>query len=1207
MNSTLPLYRQLSRYFYLLALAFLLLLIAGFSLYFQHQKALNVFKYQQIPTIEKYNQQKLLLISHQRLINELLSRKYAADLDDDYQTLIGNINNISALSSNNRQLLEQLSQSLQKQAENVTRLTESDRRSIQLKDNVIIQLTLVTDYLADLITKQTRQQQDLYRQISQGSLTKKATTTKVKTLNKLINHLQINRELQHSLIAALMMFNQLDLQYDLVDFDYIQQTTEQQISYWFESASQKVVSNPSESALLEQISVLSALLFTEQSTFAKWRGQLRRVKDFHDELTKQKNALIPLLDKTLTFKPLKLSFIDQQLRAWLAKVNINLQPQHDIWFVTVIFALLSLIFISLLLGLQRTIKRFGEQSTKVVDEFVSEGEVLTTIPGVEVQEIINAIKKLAKPRHSEADFQRQQQQHEQYVALMSRHSGHVFWQLPQLPTAKQKQLSALLGINNFGKHWRQYFSRVDVHTILSSARKVKKNHGIERLTLISNQEKAIVLTIEYLDGVWCGSLCDAEDYRVLKDENRQLQQQLKQQNQEDKLAIVASCEDVSALLSKVMLQQQMRSIARGDERLANQQLRQLMSRTEQQKTSAQLRQDDFVLTFSAVKLANELHTALANVSLHQAPHDNLIYLKLAENIASWVTLESDLFQSMISTICQKMLMQQHGVELNIELKVIDVNSAQQMVRFSFLVNQPSNAEALSQVLNTLAFDDELSGCFDNVIDNYLRDLQLVFNVSHKISQQLTNAGKFCFDLPLATAEAPIRQVKTQTTKLAKCRVLVIATKKSSRERISQQLANTQAVVDTMQDLSLFQRQISIAHLTTNHLDAMILSPEVYSTDYDLITQHLASLPSKLQPKVLVVQPLHCKELQRAGFFSVSNWPWFNDELMTDLAELLKSEQRTNKLIEPEIFLPYKYLSTEVEVLLGVSTSNKQQVLIRILRWLGLQVTVVSQQERLERLWQSGRYLVVIAEFLPLKCKITDASKIVRGVFYLSHTNGSHDSFVRKLNLPEFWHSGYLPSVLDIQKLAQQLSPWLKLATGKGEHKASQVLQAKCGNKITKKVLSKQQVVKVDVDEMSALKVVDIEQSLDSVLNLEQEAKQIAEAFDLTQYAQNQGSAELAAFMLDEYLAEISTNIHALEKAFATQDYPLMNELLTSLNRLAKVIAANGLLTQCRQLGQLLDKSFAHNDVSVAQKQPLQERLNDLKLSLVQLTEFAESI
>ncbi len=1204
MDSTLPLYRQLSRHFYLLTLVFFVLLIAGFSLYFQQQKALNAFKYQQIPTIEKYNQQQLLLISHQRLINDLLSRKYAAELDDDYQTLIANLNNISALSSNNRQLLTQLSQSLQKQAENVTRLTESDRHSIQLKDNVIIQLTLVTDYLADLITKQTRQQQDLYRQISQGNLTNRVTATKAKTLNKLINHLQINRELQHSLITALVMFNQLDLQYDLVDFNYIQQNTEHQLRYWFESASQEADANPSESALLEQISVLNAILFSEQSTFAKWRGQLRRINDFRIELTKQKTALRPLLNKTLTFKPLKLSVIDQQLRARLAKININLQPQHYIWLVAAIFALLSIIFILLLLSLQRKVKRFGEQSTKVVDEFVSEGEVLTTIPGFEVQEIINAIKKLAKPRHSEADFQRQQQQHQQYVALMSRHSGHIFWQLPQLPTSKQRQLSALLGVTDFGKHWRQYFSRVDVHTILSSARKVKKNHGFERLTLISNQEKAILLTIEYLDGIWCGSLSDAEDYRILKDENRQLQQQLKQQNQEDKLAIVASCEYVSALLCKVMLQQQVRSIASGDEQLTYQQLRQLLSRMEQQKTSAQLRQDDFVLTFSAVKLANELHAALANVSLNQVPSDNQIYLNFAENIASWVTLESELFQSMISTICQKMLMQQHGVELNIELKVIDVNSIQQMVRVSFLLKQPSNAEALSQALNALAFDDELSTSFDHVIDNYLRDLLLVFNVTHKTSQQLTDAGRFCFDLPLAIAENPIKQDKTQAPTLVKCKVLVVASNKSSRERIAHKLADSQAVVDTIQDLSLFQRQVSIAHLTKNRLDAIILSSEVYDSDYDLITQHLASLPTNLQPKVLVIQPLHCKELQRAGLYSASNWPWFSDELVTDLAELLTSEQSTNKLIAPEIFLPYKYLPTEVEVLLGVSTSNKQQALIRILRWLGLQVTVASQQERLECLWQSGRYLVVITEFLPFKYKITDASKVVRGVFYLSHTDGNHNSFVRKLNFPEFWHSGYLAPVLDIQKLAQQLSPWLKLANGKDEPKASQALQAKRNKKVSKKGLAKPQV---EVAEETELKMADIDQSLDFALNLEQEAQPIAEAFDLTQYAQNQGSAELAAFMLDEYVAEISTNIHALDKAFATQDYPLMNELLTSLIQLAKVIAANGLLAQCRQLSQLLDKSFANHDVSTAQKQPLQDRLNELKLSLVQLSEFAESI
>ncbi|MBA6391040.1 hypothetical protein H4J38_09660 [Colwellia sp. BRX10-3] len=1208
MDSTLPLYRQLNSRFYLLALSFSLLFFVGFSFYFQYEQDLAHLKYQQLPAIEKHNQQQLLLIKNDRLLNDLLHSKYAANFGANYRTLNENLNNISVLSRHNRQLLEQLIQRLQLQAENVSRLTQSERRNLQLKDSVTIQLTLVTDSLSSLIVEQANQQQILYRLITQNNLTSRATATRAKTLSNIVNNLNINRELYQGLIDTLVMFNQLDLQYDLVEFDYIQQKIQSDISLWLTNMTEVTDKTANEIALIEQTTMLNELLFSEQNTFAKWRGQLRRASDFQAEITTQKRDLIPLLDKALVVQPLKSSIIEQQLLTWLAKINISLQPKHYIWLITCVFVLLSLIFISLLLSLRKQIKHFGVQSTVVVDEFVTKGEVVAEIPGLEISAIINSIKQLTQPLHSEADFKQQQQQHQNHTAHMSRHTGNVFWQLPELSDKQQQQLRVLLGVKHANKHWRKCFSRIDVRAILSIARQAKKHKGVEKISLISNQEKAIALTIEYLDGNWCGSLSNVEEYRALKDGNTQLQQQLQQQNQADKLAIIAHSEEASVLISKAMVARQMLSLTDGDEQFAYQQLRQLISRNEQLKTSAQLRRDDFVLTLSTVTLANEMHTALTNVSLVQVHNDNLIYLNISDNLASLVTLESELFQAMVRTICQKMLTEQRGVELEVDLQVIDVNSAQQTVRMSFLVNKPSHAEMLSQMVSELAVDDEIGADFDNTVDNYLRDLQLVFNVSNKVSQQLESAGKFTFEFSLTVAENLNQLSKNKPVKLAKCTLLVIATDKRSRERICHQLSYSKAVVEKMQDLSLFQRQISIKHLTKNRLDVIILSPEVYFSDYDLITKHLASLPTKLQPKIQVIQPFHCGSLQRTGLFSASNLPWFTGELIASVAQLLSGTTKINLSVEPEIFSPYRFMPSQVEVLLGVAEQRENDALIRILHWLGLQVTVVSQVEHLERLWQSGRYLVVISEFVGFNVDIRDSVSTVRGIFAVLKNNDSKADFFHKLNLPKSWYSGYLASALDIQKLTQQLSPWLKSQTSMGEDKlasAPQKQQRKQGNK--QQVVPKNTSNEIDATFEQALKLAEIDQSLDFALNLEQINNPTYDAFDLSQFAQNQGSAELAAFMLNEYLADISTNTQALSIAIETQDYPLALTLLASLTTLAKVIAATPLLAQCRQLSQLISKTGASDVFSSKQKEELQRQLNHLKLCLIQLTEFAETI
>lgn len=1204
MDPTLPLYRQLSSRFFLLNLSFFLLLFAGFTLYFLNEQELTALKYQQIPFIENYNQRQSLLIKNDRLVNDIIASKYAGQFSEYYQSLNDNLKNISALSRNNRRLLEQLAQRLQVQAENVIGLTENHRRNIQLKDSAIIQLTLVTDSLSGLIAQQSNQQQVLYRKLSQD-----ASASQAKALTNLVNRLNANRGLQQGLIDSLVMFSQLDLQYDLVEFDYIQQRTQREISHWLANSAKATIEND-DNGLVEQLTILDTLLFGGQHTFVKWRGQLNRVNDFRAELVKQKAELTPLLDKALVLQPSEPSHIADQLNVWLQKANIILPAKHYIWLVAAPFVLLAVIFISLVFSIRRKIKQFGRQSASVVEELVMKGEVLEKIPGLEVTTMINSIKQLARPVHSEVDFQQQQQLYQKYAALKSRHTGYFFWQFPAFSAQNKQQLCAVLGVELTHLHWRHCFRRDDVRAILSVARQAKKHKSVERITLISRQGKALSLTVEYIDGAWCGSLSDAEKYRQLQDKNSQLQQQLQQQNQADKLASIANSENAIAMISAAMVQRQVLSLARGNEQLFYQQLQQLHSWAAQQKTSAQLRRDDFVLTLSTVNLANEMHTALANVSLFQAHRNNLIYLNLGANLASSVTLESELFQAFISTICQKILTGQCDAELEVELQVIDVNSAQQIIRMSFLLKNPSCSQQLVRVIDELALDDESSNEIELQVDHYLPDLALVFNVSNKASQQLESAGKFSFELPLAIADDLSQTSNNKPSKLAKYTLLVIATDKSSRERIFHQLASSKAVIETMQDLSLFRRQISIKHLTKNRVDAIILSAEVYGSDYELITQHLASLPVKIQPKIMVIQPFNCDSLQRTGLFSTSNFPWINGELIDRVAQLLSESNKINLLAEPDVFSPYHFIPSQVEVLLAVSVASKNQVLLRVLHWLGLQVRVVSQPESLERMWQSGRYLVVITEFLAFKTTICDSASTIRGVFALSNNDASKADIFSKLTLPKSWHSGCLAPALDIEKLTQQLSPWLKSDVSIVKSNVSSVLRQQPSAEDDKNMQSQRSdkvdvIVEKVVEQVASRAVID--QIFDLKPNLEQKSQSQHEAFDLVQFVENQGSAELASFMLDEYLADINTNTVALECALKADDYPLAVQLLSSLIKLAKVIAATPLLAKCIALSGLLCEQVEYEAFSLTQKEELQQQLNHLKLCLVELTEFAESI
>ena len=334
MDSTLPLYRQLTSRLLLLFLSFMVLFSVGFYFYLQYEQDLTQLKHQQLPAIEEFNQHQQLLIQSDRILSGILNSKYANTLANDYLILQENIKSISDVNRKNRRLLEQLMMRLKAQSVNVSLLTENERRNIQLKDNVIIQLTLIADNLANLISEQSDEQETLNRQINEEKSSNRILVNRVKAYSRLLTKIKINHELHQSLIDTLVMFNQLDLQYDLADFDYTTLKAQRNINDWLDNAAIAVSRSSNENALMEQVLVLNALLFNEQNTLAKWRGQLRMAIDLQTELSKQKIELAPLLNKMLVVQPIKSSIIEQKILSWLALVDVSFQPKYYIWPVS---------------------------------------------------------------------------------------------------------------------------------------------------------------------------------------------------------------------------------------------------------------------------------------------------------------------------------------------------------------------------------------------------------------------------------------------------------------------------------------------------------------------------------------------------------------------------------------------------------------------------------------------------------------------------------------------------------------------------------------------------------------------------------------------------------------------------------------------------------------------------------------------------------
>jgi hypothetical protein len=1208
MDLTLPLYRQLNGRFFLLTLCFFLCSIIGIGLYFYQAQQLAQLNTQQLPALSQHSQRQTVLINNERLINTIVASKNAAEFGQYYQEIDDNLQQLSTLSNKDRRLLKQLSQRHQTQAENVIRLTNNDRRNIQLKDSVIIQLTIVADSLSALTAKQSLQQSNLYQQVSSGRLNNSVTATRAKALSIIAIELNRNRELSRLVIDSLVMFSNIDLQYDPIEFNFLQQQTSLGIEKWLKNINNAANKGDEEKSLAEQVNVLNQLLFTEQNTFAKWRGQLRQADEFRTELLAQKNQLSSLMLQTLAIAAPKSSKLNQQLQLWFSKINISLSMESSIWLVIAIFSSTIIMFTIVLISVRTKLKILGKQSTAVIVEYVEEGDISTELPTREMSKILACVKQLSRPEHSESDYISLQQQQQSYALQVSQHSGHVFWQLPIMSLLECQALASVLDADVENRHWRHLFSRADVSTIISMARTAKTNKTIQRLSLITMQEKAISLTFEYSHKTWCGSICLTAEFQQLKDENSQLQQQMQEGKQAEKLRVIADSDYVIHCIQDVMLLNQLASIPRQNSTpIDDKVLQKLLHWSEQQRNSAQLRRDDYLLSLSTVNVMNELHTVASNVGYDEVKNNNFLYVKTDKKLNPQVTLESELFQTLLATVCTKLLAAQHDTTLDIDLKVVDINSAQQIVRCSFLVSTPSDSDKLSQAIYYLAQDDEIST--DDSF-NYLRDLMLVFSVSNKENLILEQGGKFAFDIPMTISEQTITKVTQSKSeeKLTKRSVLIIATDKDNRQRICQALNNTKAKIDTMRDLSLFTRQLSLKHLTAYRVDAIVISPEVYRSDFDLVVQHLATLPEKLQPKVMVIQPLYNTSFGRAGLFSQCNSPWYESVLANKLAQLLTNQGKNNLLINDDSFNGHHFLPTQVKVLLGVAQPSEYQPLMQILHWLGLRFTLVSQQQSLEKHWQSGQYLIVISEFLPFEIEIPAAMVCTRGVFSIDDNAKVPNEFLTSLTIPETWCKGSISTELDIQTIINLLQPWLKPANEQGGiiAKTEEIVQERAFDSVG--VISAETVEIVETAEVSKA---ENDAKLDKTVSFSPdtlpENTEHGEFFDLAKFAKNQGSVELAALMLDEYLMDIKQQLLCLESAITDNDRADAQQCLVQVIHLAGVIAAEPLLAQSRECQEELAAIEQNKALSLLQSMPLQQQVKQLKLCSLQLTEFTQSI
>ncbi|TWX52455.1 hypothetical protein [Colwellia hornerae] len=667
---------------------------------------------------------------------------------------------------------------------------------------------------------------------------------------------------------------------------------------------------------------------------------------------------------------------------------------------------------------------------------------------------------------------------------------------------------------------------------------------------------------------------------ALTDNEQALQRQLQASENNNKL---------TNMVVRSMLQSQSLSIGAGVTSVqVYRQLTRIFDWCRQHKMRSEFLSAVKPMTLSDVALHNEIDAALLNIIADAHLQRNKIYYQQDPQLLTAAKVDVRLFHRLLNGICRLLLVDLFKANLHIGVGVIDKNEGQQIVRFDFSVTSKKAIAKLPEEVERLLLIDcaESAKIHANDTLDYLSLLLDSLNVTDKNVQLQEKGYQFSFTLPIGFADAA-QDISVKRIDLKQTNILLLSSDNNICNITEKAVTSANGIIATLANPELMIKQLSTAQLTDERIDIVILGSDFYLKSLEKIQQHISSLAKDIQPKLFVMQPYFNSHLARHGLFEQTENPLQIIALQQSLADFITTEKTTNSQLSSSMFNKHQYLVSQVEVLFAVENPSRHLTLLRILRWLGLQVKVVCQPKAMTKLWSSGRYLLLFTEFEQSPFIQMSAGKGVRrDIFTFNKSTFSNDDTPR---LAEKWRVSIIPALHDIDALVILLQPWLKA-------KPTKVVAI---NKVKAQSNQTKAYNNIDAELLNTTEKLD---KVLSTLDLTPAAKKdITEPFNLEHYAKNQGSAELAMLMLDDYLADIDDAMKKLSTALAVHNYPLAISLTNSLFKPSKILAAENFIDISQQLLFELKPNTTIEHLQVmalfSQLSEQQQRLN----------EFAEAI
>ncbi|GHF02176.1 hypothetical protein [Thalassotalea profundi] len=1131
MDSLTPFHQQINRRITIIACLFSCFFIGVLAIFYSRESDLFTLKRDILPSVEKQVNYNKLIANSKQLLTEIL----IADNPKNFSPVLSKYqDNLKALIRSDvgdKQLLRKLLADGENYQVAVERLSVNHEKNEQLKKNTIVQLQLVNTALSDALKSSIKRHHLLYQQ-------------------------SINLFSQAIIVMEnVTVATDIDL---FTEFTERLNTLNQQ---WLDITANEMEEATVVTPLLE----LNNLLWVDQRSIAKWRSHIRISQEFRSLINKHYQVLLPLSAEFKLAQRASDNLWPKEVLPWLPP---QLKASESAYYITLVSILAVFVFLLMLLLmlLATRIKRYQQHSMTLLEQRV-EGDVTLPFTSLEQQKAFELINQLTLPAHSENEYQQVKTNYDELKTRLAKYLQLLVWSsdIQKGERDLSKALASEVLALKPNQCWYHAFSRQNIKGIFIDARQAKLDNTIIERIIQDKQGRVFSLTIEFTEHAWHGILCLQDRQAKLEKEIVEVNQTIIQNEQDNRMQRIENSQVLSKMLIRTMLQSQSASLGFGVAPLkVYRHLIRMLEWSKQLQLTTLLGNKDRQVKLTDVNFINELYVLMSNILVDANLQRNTISYTVDSNIIEPCKLNIRLFHQTLSHFCHSLLQEQYKGHLHLAVTMADKNSGQQILNFVFNITHLENSYTLPETIMALTQVDGDKLEKEAPLTQYFSRL---FNATYceQLQTKVIDKGyQISFKMPITTAVSTTQ--KPDVIDLNQRNLMLLSDNSLTVSFVTQIAKKHQAKLSVVSSIKAFTKQVNAKQLLKEPVATLIVADNVFSNDFSLVTKHVDNLPLELQPKIFVLQPICNQAFHRIGMYQHSQ---ILDAITfaAELKQFIKSERSSNLLLAADIFTPYRFSATQVEVLLAVAEPKKHEILQRLLHWMGLQVHLVCNAQQMQKQWKSGRYLILINEFDDSAIMQLEVGKKVKRAVY-AFTSTQLNKCQKDITDEHcHWEFNLLPNVLDIGALVNVFSSWLKELQLTQHHS-----------------VNSHKVIESKSPEASASKKIDL-------------CVEMA-AFDLVKYAQNQGSSELAGFMILDYINEIGCAITQLAKYLEVKDAINAERCLTTVLTVTKIMVANDLANACLPLMNSLSKK----DFKGAT-----EAMQDIQIKYQLLATYAESI